>query len=142
MHNSNLLILGTIRSSDFSLTKFLHDDDQYLGHRNISQRKVSQGKFPNWIRGCRGRVSFLLEPSTHKVWRGEEILTLKTILQLWKEKYKHIWKFSLRIISLLRLHIFYRKFVSYSFIWFYVFILSTVIFERKIKKQWLNERKN
>ena len=35
------------------------------GHSDILQEKVSQGKFLNWIRDCRGRVSFLLEPSTY-----------------------------------------------------------------------------
>ena len=31
------------------------------------QGKVSQGKFSNWIRDRRGRVSYLLEPSTYYV---------------------------------------------------------------------------
>ena len=52
---------------------------QLYRHRDILQGKVSQGKFSNWIRGRRGRVSFLLEPSTNQVWRGEEIQTLKKI---------------------------------------------------------------
>ena len=32
-------------------------------HRDILQGKVLQGKFPNWIRGLRRRISFLLELS-------------------------------------------------------------------------------
>ena len=46
--------------SDFTF-RYLHS----TGHRDIFQAKVSQGKFSNWIRGRRGRVSFLFEPSTN-----------------------------------------------------------------------------
>ena len=37
-------------------------DNRAQGHL---AKKVSQGKFSNWIRGRRGRVSFLLESSTN-----------------------------------------------------------------------------
>ena len=39
--------------------------EQKIWHRDILKGKFSQGKFS--IRGCRGRVSFLLEPTTNKV---------------------------------------------------------------------------
>ena len=73
---------------------------EIIWHRDILQRTTCKLNISNWIRCRRGRVSFLFELSTNQVWRGEEIRTLKTILLLWKERHKHIWKFSLRSFSL------------------------------------------
>ena len=65
-----------------------------------SKEKFRKENFQSWFGIAGGRFSFLLEPSTNKVWRGEDIQNWKTILKLWKMRDKHIWKFSLRDFSL------------------------------------------
>ena len=68
-------------------------------HRDILQRTTRK---LNWIRGCRGRVYFVLESSTNKVWRGEEIRTLNQFCNYEKREInKHVWTFFLRCFPLL-----------------------------------------
>ena len=62
-------IFKKIFSSDYLEENSIksHGMASFSRHRDIFQGRVSQGKFSNWTHGRRGRVSFLLEPSTNKV---------------------------------------------------------------------------